>query len=133
LDDSSSRAAQASQSRLLEAYGKLPLSFERNQGQTDQRVKFLSRGSGYSLFLTGNEAVLSLRKGSPSSKFGSEHANHRLPIDELQRTTFKSERAERDPTRGASCKPKPTDVSNPPIPGSQNELRDLLFAGRIVS
>jgi hypothetical protein len=52
---SSSHTAEA---RILEAYGKLPLSFEVNQGQTDQRVKFLSRGSGYSLFLTGNEAVL---------------------------------------------------------------------------
>jgi hypothetical protein len=52
----------AAQPRLAEAYGKLPLSFEVNKGQTDSRVKFLSRGSGYSLFLTGNEAVLSLRK-----------------------------------------------------------------------
>ena len=37
---------------LVKAYGKLPLSFEINRGQTDSRVKFLSRGSGYSLFLT---------------------------------------------------------------------------------
>src|SRR5215831_13601012 len=52
----------ATQPRLVEAYGRLPLSFEINQGQTDSRVKFVSRGSGYSLFLTGNEAVLALRK-----------------------------------------------------------------------
>jgi hypothetical protein len=31
------------------AYGKLPLSFEANQGQTDSRVKFLARGNGYTL------------------------------------------------------------------------------------
>src|SRR5262245_21931213 len=43
--------------RLTAAYRKVPLSFERNAGQTDARVKFLSRGPGYSLFLTGNEAV----------------------------------------------------------------------------
>ena len=43
----------AAQPRLAESYGKLPLSFEINKGQTDSRVKFLSRGSGYSLFLTG--------------------------------------------------------------------------------
>lgn len=42
-------------------YGKLPLSFEANQGQADRQVKFLARGSGYGLFLTANEAVLSLR------------------------------------------------------------------------
>jgi hypothetical protein len=58
----------AAQPRLAEAYGKLPLSFEVNKGQTDSRVKFLSRGSGYSLFLTGNEAVLSLRKSNSNGK-----------------------------------------------------------------
>ena len=52
----------ASGSRLVAAYGKLPLSFEANQGQTDAEVKFLSRGPGYTLFLTGNEAVLALNK-----------------------------------------------------------------------
>ena len=46
--------------RASEAYGKLPLGFELNQGQTDARVKFLSRGAGYNLFLTSTEAVLSL-------------------------------------------------------------------------
>jgi hypothetical protein len=43
------------------SYGKLPLSFEANQGQSDGRVKFLARGQGYGLFLTPTEAVLSLR------------------------------------------------------------------------
>jgi hypothetical protein len=28
-------------------YGKLPLSFEANQGQTDPQVRFTSRGNGY--------------------------------------------------------------------------------------
>jgi hypothetical protein len=54
--------AGTAQPRLAEAYGKLPLSFEINRGQTDSQVKFLSRGNGYSLFLTGNEAVLALKK-----------------------------------------------------------------------
>ncbi len=40
-----------------QAYGKLPLSFEANQGQTDVQVKFLSRGRGYTIFLTSTEAV----------------------------------------------------------------------------
>ena len=44
-------------------YGKLPLSFEANQGQSGGAVKFLSRGDGYSLFLTEDAAVLSLSKG----------------------------------------------------------------------
>jgi hypothetical protein len=52
----------------VEAYGRLPLSFEINRGQADSQVKFLSRGSGYSLFLTGNEAVLSLKKSGVRSQ-----------------------------------------------------------------
>jgi hypothetical protein len=49
------------QARVAEAYGRLPLSFEANEGQVDKAVKFLSRGQGYTLFLTPAEAVLSLR------------------------------------------------------------------------
>ena len=48
----------------MASYGKLPLSFEANQGQADAGVKFLSRGRGYGLFLTSSEAVLELRKSS---------------------------------------------------------------------
>jgi uncharacterized protein (TIGR03437 family) len=48
-------------------FGKLPLSFEANRGQFDDRVKFLSRGDGYSVFLTGSEAVLSLKARSGNS------------------------------------------------------------------
>src|SRR5207249_6711749 len=58
------RRAEATKQRLTESYGRLPLSFEANQGQTSNEVKFLSRGGGYTLFLTSNEAVLDLRKAS---------------------------------------------------------------------
>jgi hypothetical protein len=52
------QADPEAQARILNSYGKLPLRFEANQGQTDARVKFLSRTGGYSLFLTRDEAVL---------------------------------------------------------------------------
>jgi len=45
-----------------ESYGKLPVYFEANRGQADQRVKFLSRGTGHTLFLTSKEFVLVLTK-----------------------------------------------------------------------
>ncbi len=50
-------------------YGQLPMSFEPNAGQTDARVQFLSRGKGYTLFLTEHEAVLSLQdlNGAPKA------------------------------------------------------------------
>src|SRR6266478_5521073 len=47
---------------LLESYGQSSLAFEANQGQTDSSVKFLSRGVGYSLFFTTDEAVVVLRR-----------------------------------------------------------------------
>src|SRR5436305_817741 len=46
---------RAAEAQAAESYGKLPLSFEPNLGQADPSVKFLSRGSGYNLFLTPSE------------------------------------------------------------------------------
>src|SRR5256886_6378490 len=72
------RAAGTVKAHLVEAYGKLPLSFEANRGQTDSRVKFLSRGPGYTLFLTQREAVLALRpapaRGTRPGASGGEDA-----------------------------------------------------------
>lgn len=48
----------SSKVRVVETFGQLPLSFEANQGQSNSRVKFLSRGGGKTLFLTSTEAVL---------------------------------------------------------------------------
>jgi hypothetical protein len=44
-----------------------PISFEPNQGQTDDRVKFMARGSGYNLFLTPSNALFSLRQAGSSN------------------------------------------------------------------
>ncbi|HUT40604.1 MAG TPA: DUF4347 domain-containing protein, partial [Gammaproteobacteria bacterium] len=41
-------------------YLETPLAFEENTGQTDETVDFLSRGDGYSVFLTDGDAVLVL-------------------------------------------------------------------------
>ena len=59
-------------------YGKLPLSFESNHGQTDSWVDFISRGLGYTIFLAGNEAVLSLTRPSAISRQRS--ANGKLKV-----------------------------------------------------
>ncbi|MEK7829445.1 MAG: SBBP repeat-containing protein, partial [Acidobacteriota bacterium] len=58
---------ETDKARAIENYGKLPLSFEPNQGQANLAVQFLSRGNSYTLFLTGNEAVMALR-GSEKQK-----------------------------------------------------------------
>src|SRR5258705_2047403 len=54
-------AAALQTQNVMEHYGKLPLHFEANAGQTNDQVKFLSRGSGYSLFLTSSEVVMAFK------------------------------------------------------------------------
>ena len=46
--------------QIAENYGKLPLHFEPNLGQTDQSVSFFARGKGYGIFLQDRSATLVL-------------------------------------------------------------------------
>ncbi len=52
-----------SAARVAEKLGQMPITFEQNLGQTDDRVKFTARGRGYGLFLTPTEARLALSQG----------------------------------------------------------------------
>src|SRR5258708_6676700 len=59
--------SSSSRTALGTSYGKLPLAFELNQGQVPTSgegaaVRFLARGKGYSLYLTPQKAILSLRQ-----------------------------------------------------------------------
>ena len=49
-------------------YGKMSMLFEQNKGQTDKAVKFVSRGSGYTLYLTDQGAVFSLKVPLPETE-----------------------------------------------------------------
>jgi len=46
----------------LQKFANMPLMFEPNQGQTDTNVQFVSRGLGYTIFLNGDGATLSLER-----------------------------------------------------------------------
>jgi hypothetical protein len=70
-------AAAVADARVSESYGKLPLQFEANRGQTDKDVHFLSRGAGYSFYLTADEAVLVLAKPSADAKRDSRSTRAR--------------------------------------------------------
>ena len=52
--------AAADQGAIHDKIEGLPLYFERNAGQTDPQVHFLSHAGAFSLFLTETEAVLVL-------------------------------------------------------------------------
>jgi hypothetical protein len=61
----------------------LPLRFEPNRGQMDERVRFLARGQGYGLYLTTEGATLALYRSVPGSHPAKPgvHGRH----DEAQR------------------------------------------------
>jgi hypothetical protein len=65
---------------VSQIFGQLSLSFEANQGQTDPRVRFFSRGNGYSLFLTSTEAVLALRAPTARATDSASQAVLRMTI-----------------------------------------------------
>ena len=50
--------------RVHASLDALPLPFEANQGQTDPQVKYMARGNGYTVFLTGNDTVFALQSSS---------------------------------------------------------------------
>jgi hypothetical protein len=62
---SAARPSTSARAQVSSAYAHLPLSFEPNVGQIRgdgaAKVQFLSRGGGYTLYLTGSDAVLALR------------------------------------------------------------------------
>ena len=70
----------ATQVTVAADYGKLPMSFEANQGQADRAVRFLARGQGYGLFLTATEAVLTLRAGAPAATPAKSNAVIRMRL-----------------------------------------------------
>lgn len=85
LTSTSPGTAYGEGSQMKTNYGSVPLIFEANQGQMDSRVRFLSRGSGYSAFLTAGGIVLALRLSEadfpedksktpvPTHRFGTSH------------------------------------------------------------
>jgi Big-like domain-containing protein/beta-propeller repeat-containing protein len=64
-------------SRITDAYGRLPLSFEANRGQADDQVDAVSRGRGFTLSLTPSEAVLNL--SAPLARTGDANPERNPP------------------------------------------------------
>jgi hypothetical protein len=99
-------ADPAAQARLSEAYNRLPLSFEANRGQADPRVQFLSRGSGYTLFLASTDAVLALR-GPGAIGTRAEFPDHETAVLRMK-------------VLGASASARPAGIAE--LPGRSNYL-----------
>jgi hypothetical protein len=59
--------AAATRESSAASFGRLPLRFEENRGQLDERVRFVARQGGAALLLTDDGAVLSLPQAAPAS------------------------------------------------------------------
>jgi hypothetical protein len=106
-------AAPDTRAQVQANYGKLPLSFEANQGQTDAQVKFLARGQGYTLFLTPTETVLSLKKTQAKARISQSSAKSSSTSEAIG-TVLRMQLA------GAN--PAPKVVGREPLPGHVNYL-----------
>ena len=99
-------------------YGRLPLAFEANHGQTDGQVQFLARASGYQLFLTRGDAVLAFRASATESRAsGGVPAKTQL----AQPTGDMKQAVVRMALEGAN--PDPHVMGLEQLPGKVNYLR----------
>jgi hypothetical protein len=112
---------------LQVTYAHLPLHFEPNQGQTDERVHFLSRGRGYTLFLTATEAVLALRKQSAISDQPSAEKTSDPRLRILDSRPDSSDSGPRTPDSGLALRmqfvganPNPRVAGQEELPGKVN-------------
>ena len=110
--------------KLSKSFGRFPLSFEVNQGQVDEQVKYLARGKGYTLFLTETEAVLSLR--SAASEKGEvrreKEIREALGVNsEGQESEKGEERREQEEREASEVKGEGGNLSLPFVRGLNSE------------
>lgn len=104
--------------RCSEALDKLPSLFESNQGQTDSRVNYVSRGLGYSLFLMPTEACLSLVLRQDGQTLQPERSSSSPSCPLLASRTTPKRITIRMRLVGAN--PHPTDKGLDESPGKSN-------------
>jgi hypothetical protein len=63
--------------QVAKALDQLPLSFDANQGQADPQVQFMAAGNGYTVSLTGSEAIF----GLGSNQTAGESVVHMRVVD----------------------------------------------------
>src|SRR5438132_8950302 len=95
------------------AYGRLPLAFEANRGQTDPQVKFLTLTGHHVVFLTPTEAVLVLTTGQGKRKDDVGRASRSPKRPEAHAATVVR-------MRFAGANPAPQVTGLEALPGTAN-------------
>ncbi len=116
--------AQKNPSLERPALRRATLAFERNEGQTDPRVKYLSRGDGYALFLTPNEAVFSLRKAlREKTPYGRTHLSQPDKGEKAEGAVVRMQLVGGDPKAQETAFAKLSGTSNYFIGNDQSKWR----------
>lgn len=92
---------------LDKTYSKLPMSFEKNAGQSRFGVDFIARGSGYSVLLASSEAVLVVKTHKPLDRIIEPNSKHDESVATIHMALVGSE-----PARGV--------VGEDKLPGKAN-------------
>ena len=100
--------------RVSESFLPLPLSFEVNVGQAEREVRFLARGSGYTLFMTRSGVFL--RFGQSTSKSTGQH--HPPGIDKPER--WNTARSDLVSIKLLGSSPSPEIAGLEPLRGKTN-------------
>jgi len=107
--------------------GTLPLAFEANQGQTDPTVKYMARGSGYTVFLTESEAVFALRSKTDGRATGRHSAvSSRQSAMEVRAEESQAAQSESNDQNAAirlnliGGNAQPQIAASSPLPGHSN-------------
>lgn len=53
-------AIDAQQRKVMDSYGKIPLTFVENCGQTQANIRYYTKRLGYGVYFTPNEAAFML-------------------------------------------------------------------------
>lgn len=62
LGELAEKPAESPSNEILQRFDSIPLHFEENRGQLDERVSFIARGLGYQLLLTPEERIMMVYK-----------------------------------------------------------------------
>src|SRR5207247_2464882 len=89
--DKDVRAPSANSSTpTLQQFANFPLAFEANQGQADQRIRFLAREAGGELQLSDNSVTLRSKRSALSFHFKGANGTPRVVSEEplVERRNF---------------------------------------------
>jgi hypothetical protein len=115
----------------LDTFGKLPMQFEPNVGQTDSSVRFMARGPGGTIYFTPSGVTLSLKTGASAQESGVGTASNLVDDQSLASGALANPQGDIAQSyqsvlnlRFVGADPAAILSSDAPLPGRVNYLLD---------